>query len=117
MSDEAWEGTRDSVSGKPWLDVALGVLSVPLMHGCFAGLLWAGSLIVQTFGGLSGSSLIVVPSMFLFGISVGQLGYVIPAFLVAYRLRRNVAAGIAIGAILTVSLQGACYGAFFFMMG
>lgn len=115
MSDEAWEGSREPGTRKPWVEVAFGVLLVPLMHGFAGGLIGGGAMLLDSFGVMGGTPVVGWPGMFALSLSISQLGYVGPAFLIAYRVRKNVAAGIAIGALLTVSLQGACYGAFCFL--
>ena len=46
----------------------------------------------------------------LFFIGLSQVGYVLPTFIIAFLTRRTVAAGVALGALITFLLNGACFG-------
>lgn len=111
MSESGWQGRDDPTAGQvAWRDVAIGVGIVLLEH-LFVGGLLAGVTVVGTK-----TALIHAPSVgmfavyWLFGIGLSQLGYVVPTFLVALIVRRNVAAGVAIAALVTFLLNGVCFG-------
>ena len=54
-----------------------------------------------------------VPFLWLAAIGLGQLPYVVPAAIALWFVRRPIALGVVIGAALTFTLNGACFGLLF----
>ena len=109
MSEQVWEGRDERGSAtKVWLQVGLGMGIVLLEHLTIGGLLGGGAFRYGQMGGSPDAMSIFF--VWLFGIGITQLGYVLPTFLIALVVRRNVAAGVALGALMTFLLNGACFG-------
>ncbi len=102
MSDEGW---------RVWLDVLVGFLIVTMEHTIAGGVLGGGGMLLSAANPSSYPSDYTFPLMMWgFGIGLTQIPYVLPTFLVALFVRRNVAAGVALGALVTFLLNGACFG-------
>lgn len=103
---------RDSGAGV-FLQVGAGVLLVPLMH-VVAGLALGGLALASTSAapalGDLGNALQSLPFLWMMGIGLAQLPYVVPAAIGLWFVRRPLALGVVIGAALTLTLNGACYG-------
>lgn len=98
---------------RPWLELIGGIAAVLVLHLAVGLALWSlawGADLAGT-GRLRGQ-LYELLLMWMGTVGLSQLIYVLPAFVVALLWRRRVAAGIAVGAALTLLLQGACYGVF-----
>lgn len=102
-----------------WMCAGIGI--VLLMHGT-AGVIFA---LLTAAGGQAASMGLpyqvsewpmLLASIWAMGIGCTQGAYVLPAFAVAWVVRRPVALGIAVGAALTFLLNGACYGFVFFAL-
>jgi Na+/proline symporter len=92
-----------------WRNLLAGIILVPVLHWSF-GLL---ALLISAIIGSGNIISIILNSAFLF-VGLTQFFYLIPVML-HYRRRREfeVIKGISIGAIVTILLNGACYGAMF----
>lgn len=113
---DVWEGRQERTSGlSAWTQVGLGMGIVLLEHVFFGGLIGGGSYLLEAYGGVTEA--VGFFFIWLFGIGLSQLGYVLPTFLVALAVRRNIAAGIALGALITFLLNGACFGVLCGSMG
>jgi hypothetical protein len=106
--------TRDHGAGV-FLQVGAGVLLVPLLH-VVAGLAMGGlAVAVESAGPVGGAADLLrpLPFLWLMGIGLGQLPYVLPAAIGLWFVRRPIALGVVIGAALTFTLNGACFGLLF----
>ncbi|MEQ1507110.1 MAG: hypothetical protein ABMB14_33085, partial [Myxococcota bacterium] len=96
------------------LQVAAGIGLAFGAHLAVGGALFGGSLFAlawspddfgAAFGGLW--------TVWAMGLSVVQVAYLGPVALAAWRVRRPLAQGVLLGALLTVLLQTTCYGVLF----
>lgn len=111
MSEVEWSERDDRVrTGSPWRDLGIGFAIVLLEHVMFGGLLGGGGVLLDQMTG-SFDTYVGVFFVWFFGIGLSQLGYVLPTFAIAFLVRRHVAAGVALGALVTFLLNGACFGA------
>ncbi len=110
MSGTPWEGGGARPEVRPWVEVVAGVGLVLGLHVAVGVVLSALSLASASAGGGVGEAVMVVAMGWFFAIGLSQLSYVVPAFAVAFLWRRNVAAGVLLGALLTFLLNGACFG-------
>lgn len=114
MSDAVdWQerDSRDGSARAAWPQVAFGIGLVLAEHLLVAGLLGGmGALMVQFEIPENELSVLVATGWFFF-IGVSQLVYVVPTFVLSFFWRRPVAAGVALGALATFLLNGACFGA------
>lgn len=108
--DDGWSNRDERPSVAPWREVAAGVCIVVIEHALVAGLLGGGGYLIEAAVANSGDYL----ALFLvwgFAIGCTQTAYVVPTFVVAFVTRRSVAAGVALAAVATFLLNGACFGA------
>lgn len=88
--------------------VALG------LHGVVGALMllvmWAGSAASSAGWYAAGEWSMVIAGGWLMFIGLTQGAYLLPAFVIAWIVRRPVALGVAIGAAATFLLNGACFG-------
>lgn len=86
------------------LNVFLGIGATFVSHAVVLVMLWILSMLFQssTIGGIAFFS--------LFGIGIAQLVYILPlAIWLGRRGRSDTAKGLAIGAIITLLLNGSCF--------
>jgi hypothetical protein len=87
-----------------WRDLIRGLFLVPALHLGFILLI----LLIQSIFNSYALGLIFL--LFFNWIGIAQFVYVIPVGLIYWRSRRfEVIKGIAIGAILTILVNGACF--------
>ena len=110
MSQADWSERDDRDRARSvWKEVGIGIGIVMLEHLVFGGLFGGGGYLIDQINGGYGEALIVF-WFWLFGIGLTQLGYILPTFVVCFLARRNIAAGVALGALATFLLNGACFG-------
>jgi hypothetical protein len=87
-----------------WRDLIRGIFLVPALHlGFILLILLMQSLFMSRLLGL-------IFLVFFQSIGIAQFVYLIPVMLVFWRRRRfEMIKGIAIGAILTILVNGACF--------
>jgi hypothetical protein len=87
-----------------WRDLIGGIFLVPALHlGFLLLLLW-----IQSITGSYPLGLLVIMSFYYIGIT--QFVYLIPVMVFfGWRRRFEVLKGMAIGAILTILVNGACF--------
>ncbi|MEQ1506914.1 MAG: hypothetical protein ABMB14_32100 [Myxococcota bacterium] len=96
-----------------YLQVAAGVGIVFGLHGLI-GLGFAAAVAAARAVDLGHDAAGVLLWLLLgwgMGLSVAQLAYVVPAFALAWRVRRPLALGVALGGALTAALHTTCWGA------
>jgi hypothetical protein len=87
-----------------WRDLIGGIFLVPALHLGFILLI----LLMQSI--FMSRALGLIFSVFLQSIGIAQFVYLIPVMLFFWRRRRfEMIKGIAIGAILTILVNGACF--------
>ena len=105
--------TRDQ-GAAVFLEVGAGVGLVTLMHG-IAGIAMGGLTVAADAVPVGGLADVVrpLPFLWLMLIGLGQLPYVVPAAIGLWFVRRPLALGVVVGAALTFTLNGACFGLLF----
>lgn len=94
-----------------------GVTLVMAMHLTVGLVLLLAVWFTASFEALFRGPLVAVPALVAWGaiawlalVGLFQGAYVLPAFAIAWIFRRPVALGVAVGAALTLLLNGACFG-------
>lgn len=96
-----------------WRDIIGGIFLVPALHLGFLLLILLLRLIV---GGSSFHEMLFF--WWFFGIGISQFLYLIPVMLVFRRRHRfEVVKGISIGIVLTLLINGACFGGIIVAVG
>ncbi|MEQ1506916.1 MAG: hypothetical protein ABMB14_32110 [Myxococcota bacterium] len=92
--------------------MAAGVVLVLALHLGVGAALWVALMVGDRFRDSRGLNMMASLTFgWLLTLPFSQLPYLVPAFVVAGRVRRTFAIGIALGAVLTVVLYfAACAG-------
>lgn len=115
-ADDGWTGRGERDAERPWRLVIAGVLLVLLEHALVGGLLGGLGYLAGVVLGRPGD---YIAFFLIWGMAIGvtQLVYVVPTFAIAVIVRRTVAAGVALGGLITFLLNGACFGVMCGVMG
>lgn len=115
--DEVWQQSEFDPPPDPSrpvvLSALLGVGLVGVLHALVGGALFGIHLLAQELFPKLAESTQVLVFGWLMSVGINQLLYVLPVGAVLWlRGRSGMAAGVLIGASLTLLLQTACYGFF-----
>jgi Na+/proline symporter len=95
-----------------WRDLIGGIFLVPALHLGFILLLW---LMVSIF---NSGTIGLIFSISVFWIGIAQFVYLIPVMLVFRKRNRfEVIKGISIGIVLTILINGLCFGSIVAVFG
>lgn len=117
MTDWERSGAPRTDSGPAvFLQVAAGMVLTFVLHAVVGLLLFGLAATVESArDSLPNTVVQSVPMFWIFwlgGLSCAQLAYLLPAGIASWFVRRPLALGIAIGAGITILLQGSCYALF-----
>ena len=93
--------------------VVSGAVGVIVTHLIVGGLLYVAVLALAMVSPPSANRMANGFIGWFLGLPLLQLLYVVPAGIVAWRARRPLALGIALGALITFLLYSVCYGSLF----